>query len=132
MAQRRFSLTLLTAFAVVAVLLAVPGIYGVISYVVTQQRREWAIRLALGASRRSVVGGVLSGGLGLIVAGLLLGVGIALTTTRVLQGLLYGVSPSDPSTLAAVAALLLTVSILASAVPAVRATRIDPALPMKE
>jgi ABC-type antimicrobial peptide transport system permease subunit len=75
---------------------------------------------------------VLSGGLGLIVAGLLLGVGIALTTTRVLQGLLYGVSPSDPSTLAAVAALLLTVSILASAVPAVRATRIDPALPMKE
>jgi predicted permease len=132
MAQRRFSLILLAAFAAVAVLLAVTGIYGVVSYLVTQQRREWAIRLALGASRASVLGRVLASGLGLIAIGLFLGAGVALSTTRVLQGLLFGIAPSDLPTLAAVAALLVATSLVASAVPAARATRIDPALAMRE
>ena len=132
LAQRRFSLVLLGAFALVAVLLAVTGIYGVISYLVAQRSREWAIRLALGAGRVDVVRQVLVRGLALIFAGVLAGSVVALAATRVLGGLLYGVEATDASTFIAVALLLTAVSLLASYVPAVRATRVDPASAMRE
>jgi predicted permease len=132
LAQRRFSLVLLGAFALVAVLLAVTGIYGVISYLVAQRSREWAIRLALGAGRVDVVQQVLVGGLVLILAGVLVGSAVALAATRVLEGLLYGVTATDLPTFAGVALLLVVVSLLASYVPAARATRVDPALAMRD
>ncbi|MDZ7779488.1 MAG: ABC transporter permease [Gemmatimonadota bacterium] len=132
LAQRRFSLVLLGAFALVAVLLAVTGIYGVISYLVAQRSREWAIRLAFGAGRVDIVRQVLVGGLALVVAGVVVGSAVALAATRVLEGLLYGVAATDASTFIAVALLLTAVSLLASYVPAARATRVDPALAMRE
>jgi predicted permease len=132
LAQRRFSLVLLGAFALVAVLLAVTGIYGVISYLVAQRSREWAIRMALGAGRVDVVRQVLVGGLGLVVAGIFVGSAVALAATRVLEGLLYGVAATDVPTFVAVALLLVAVSLIASYVPAARATRVDPALAMRD
>ena len=132
LAQRRFSLVLLGAFALVAVLLAVTGIYGVISYLVAQRSREWSIRLALGAGRIDVVRQVLVGGLGLTLVGVLVGAAVALAATRVLEGLLYGVAATDAPTFVGVALLLIAVSLLASYVPAARATRVDPALAMRE
>jgi ABC-type antimicrobial peptide transport system permease subunit len=132
LAQRRFSLVLLGAFALVAVLLAVTGIYGVISYLVAQRSREWAIRMALGAGRVDVVRQVLVGGLGLVVAGIFVGSAVALAATRVLEGLLYGVAATDVPTFVAVALLLVAVSLTASYVPAARATRVDPALAMRD
>jgi predicted permease len=132
LAQRRFSLVLLAAFAAVAVVLAVTGIYGVISYLVTQQSREWAIRLALGASRGDVLRRVLGGGVPLIGIGVLVGTGVALAATRALQGLLYGVSATDVPTFLGVALLLVVVSLMASYFPAARATRVDPSLAMRE
>jgi ABC-type antimicrobial peptide transport system permease subunit len=132
LAQRRFSLVLLGAFALVAVLLAVTGIYGVISYLVAQRSREWAIRMALGAGRVDVVRQVLVGGLGLVLAGIVVGSAVALAATRVLEGLLYGVAATDVPTFVAVALLLVAVSLIASYVPAARATRVDPALAMRD
>jgi ABC-type antimicrobial peptide transport system permease subunit len=132
LAQRRFSLVLLGAFALVAVLLAVTGIYGVISYLVAQRGREWAIRLALGAGRVDIVRQVLVGGLTLVLVGVIVGSAVALAATRVLEGLLFGVAATDATTFIAVALLLTAVSLLASYVPAARATRVDPALAMRE
>jgi predicted permease len=132
LAQRRFSLVLLGVFALVAVLLAVTGIYGVISYLVAQRGREWAVRMALGAGRVDVVQQVVVGGLWLVGAGVLVGTAVALATTRVLEGLLYGVAATDAPTFLGVALLLTVVSLLASYVPAARATRVDPALAMRE
>jgi predicted permease len=127
LAQRRFSLLLIGAFAAVSILLAVTGLYGVISYLVAQRRREWAIRLALGASRADVLGQALRGGMLLVAAGLAVGMVIALFATRLLEGLLYGIEATDFGTFVAVVALLGGVSFFASYVPAVRATRADPA-----
>jgi hypothetical protein len=132
LAQRRFSLVLLGVFALVAVLLAVTGIYGVISYLVAQRGREWAVRMALGAGRVDVVQQVVVGGLWLVGAGVLVGTAVALATTRVLEGLLYGVAATDAPTFLGVALLLTVASLLASYVPAARATRVDPALAMRE
>jgi predicted permease len=132
LAQRRFSLVLLGAFALVAVVLAVTGIYGVISYLVAQRSREWAVRLALGAGRGDVVRQVLRGGMALILAGVIVGTALALAATRVLEGLLYGVSATDVPTFVGVALLLVAVSLLASYVPAARATCVDPALAMRD
>lgn len=132
LAQRRFSLILLGAFAALAVALAITGIYGVISYLVAQRSREWAVRLALGARRSDVLRRVLTRGAWLVGTGVLVGTLVALAATRVLRSFLYEVSPTDATTFVAVALLLAAVSLAASYVPAVRATRVDPAAVMRE
>jgi putative ABC transport system permease protein len=109
-----------------ALLLSAIGIYGVVSYIVTQRRGEIGVRVALGAGVRDVTGMVLRQSLGLSVLGVAVGVLVAIGTTRFLRALLYGVSPGDPATLAAVPLVLLLVATLASFVPARRAARIDP------
>ena len=122
---RRFSMEMVAFFAVTALLLAGLGIYGTISYVVNEQRREIAIRLALGAQRSNILKMVLRRGLGLTAAGAGLGVAGALIVSHLMAGLLYGVSPYDLSTFAGVTAVLTAVAIAASYVPALRAMRVD-------
>ena len=124
-------MSLLSAFALLALALAVLGIYGVMAYSVTQRSREIGIRMALGANSRLVLGMVLSGGLRLSLLGIALGVVAALLGTRVLASLIYGVSKTDPVTLAATAAVVLASAVLASWVPALRATRVDPAVSLR-
>ncbi len=123
---RRFNLTLLGLFAGIALILAVTGLYGVISYWVTQQTREIGVRMALGARGTDVMWMILARTGLMIGAGITLGVLGALALTRLMSSLLYGVDSTDPATFAAVASLLLVTAFIASAVPARRATRIDP------
>jgi putative ABC transport system permease protein len=131
MALRRFSMMLLGVFACVAVLLAGVGIYGVISYSVTQRTREIGIRIALGAQRTDVLLLVVRRGLLLACAGIALGTGGGLVVTRVMSGLLFGVGAKDPFTFAAVAALLACVALVACLVPARRATKVDPMVALR-
>ena len=123
---RRFSMEMVAFFAATALLLAGLGIYGTISYVVNEQRREIAIRLALGAQRGNILKMVLRRGLGLAAAGAGLGVAGALIVSHLMAGLLYGVSPADLPTFAGVTLLLTTVALAASYIPALRAMRLDP------
>lgn len=125
--DRRLYLLLLAAFAVLATVLSVAGIHGVVSHAVAEREREMAIRLALGARPGGMVGLVVRDGARLALAGLAVGVPAALLLTRLLEGLLHGVAPGDPATLAAAALLLLAVTVLATWLPARRAARIDPA-----
>ena len=126
-AQRLFVTRLLGAFATVAVLLAAIGLYGVVSYGVAQRTREVGVRVALGAQRRDVLRLVLSNGLVLVAFGVAGGLAVALVTTRYLGTLVFGVSPVDPATFAAAAALLTLVALGAHWVPIRRALHIDPA-----
>lgn len=126
-ADRRAALLLLGGFAVLALVLAALGIYGVVAYGVARRRRELGIRLALGARRRRLLGQVVGGSMVSVGAGLAVGAAAALTAGRLLAGMLHDVSPQDPVTLAAVLLLLATAAVLASLVPARRATRVDPA-----
>ncbi|HZD46578.1 MAG TPA: ABC transporter permease [Acidobacteriaceae bacterium] len=123
---RRFSMEMVALFAATALLLAGLGIYGTISYVVNEQRREIAIRLALGAQRGNILKMVLSRGLGLAAAGAGLGVAGALLVSHLMTGLLYGVSPTDLPTFAGVTLVLTGVALAASYIPALRAMRLDP------
>ena len=123
---RRFSMEMVAAFAATALLLAGLGIYGTISYVVNEQRREIAIRLALGAQRGTILKMVLRRGLGLAAGGAGLGVAGALIVSHLMAGLLYGVSPNDLPTFAGVTIVLTTVALAASYIPALRAMRLDP------
>jgi putative ABC transport system permease protein len=124
--MRRYPAYLIGVFACVALLLAVVGIYGVISYAVTQRTRELAIRVALGARGRDVLRLVLRDGLLLALAGVGLGVCGALALTRLMSGLLYGVSATDPLTFVAVSLLLALVALAACLAPARRAAKVDP------
>jgi putative ABC transport system permease protein len=126
LAERRFTMRLLALFAVTALLLSGIGIYGVMAYFVTQRTHEIGIRMALGASRRDVIGMVLGQGVRLAAAGVAAGVIGALAITRVIATLLFGVGPRDPWTLAALSATLTVVALIACYVPARRATRVDP------
>jgi putative ABC transport system permease protein len=124
--QPRLRALVLGAFAVLALVLASIGIYGLVSYSVATRTREFGIRLALGAERGSVISLVLGGGLRVLLLGVAIGLAGAWAATRVMSGLLYGVTATDPLTYAALAALLVAVGVLASYIPARRATRVDP------
>jgi putative ABC transport system permease protein len=129
--RSHFDTFLLAIFAAAALLLSSVGIYGVLSYMVAQRTRDIGIRMALGASRTQIVWDVLSFGVRLAGAGLALGVAGALAATRLLASLLYGVRPTDAITFAAVSLLLLLVAMVASYVPARRATRVDPIVALR-
>jgi ABC-type antimicrobial peptide transport system permease subunit len=126
-----FSMTLLGAFAALALVLAAIGIYGVVSYMVEQRTNEIGIRMALGARQSSVLGMVTRHGLMLASIGVFGGLAGAFGLTRFLAKLLYGVKPADPWTFASVAAALLVVASLASLIPAMRATRVDPVIALR-
>ena len=126
LAQPRFNMLLLSAFGAAALALAAMGIYGLLAYDVMRRTSEIGIRMALGARARDVVALVVSQGVRLTLVGLALGLAAALAMTRVLSGLLFGVSTSDPTTFAAVAVFLGAVAVAASYIPARRATRIAP------
>ena len=130
-AERRFVMRLLAGFALVAVLLAAIGLYGVVACGVTQRTREVGVRVALGARRRDVLRLVLASGLRLLAVGLVAGLLMAFATTRYLGALVYGVSPVDLPTFAAAASLLTVVALLAHWVPVRRALRIDPATALR-
>ena len=128
----RMLMQLFAAFAGFALLLAAIGTYGVLSYGVTQQRRDIGIRMALGAERGLVLRSVMGHGLKLTCVGLVAGLAGALVLTRLMETLLFGVRPSDPATLAGVVALIITVAAAACLVPAVRATRVDPMVALRD
>jgi len=113
-------------FAVTALLLSGLGIYGVISYIVSERTHEFGIRLALGAGRRNILRVVLRDGLRLAMVGAVFGLIGALVVSYLMSGLLYGVRPIDPITFASVAVLLILVALSASYIPARRAIRVDP------
>ena len=130
-AQRRFQTWLLSGFAALALLLALIGVYGVMNYSVSERTQELGIRIALGAQPRDVFALVLKHAAQLALAGMAVGLLCALWATRLLAGLLYGVSAHDPVTYAAVLILLAAAALLASASPARRATRCDPLLSLR-
>jgi predicted permease len=126
LAPTQFAMALLTAFAILALVLAAVGLYGVIAYGVTQRTREIGVRVALGADPRAVTRLVVGGGMRLAAVGVAIGAVTAAATTRLLESMLYAVTPTDPVTFSLIALLVATIAILASYVPARRALRIDP------
>jgi len=131
MARERMGVLVLTVFAVLALTLASVGLYGVVAHGVTERTHEIGVRMALGADTRHVLGLVVGQGLLTVLAGLTIGVGAALALARTMQGLLFGITATDPATFAAVAALLLSVGLVACYVPAWRATRVDPTMALR-
>jgi ABC-type antimicrobial peptide transport system permease subunit len=132
LAERRFSMLLLSAFALVALALAAIGTYGVMAYAVNQSTRELAIRLALGASPRRLLGLVVGQAFRLSIVGVSAGLVGALVLTRLMRGLLFGVHETDPLTYGSIVVILGVVTLVASAVPARRAARTDPLGALKE
>ena len=130
--DRRFTMIVLGGFAVLGLLLAAIGIYGVLAYSVARRTREIGVRMALGAARQRVVGMVLGDSLVPVISGSLIGIVAALALTRLMRALLYGVSATDPMTFALVVVVLPAVGILASIVPAARAARVDPIVALRE
>ncbi len=131
-AQRRFSMLVLTAFAGIALFLAAVGVYGVVAYSVSQRTQEIGVRIAIGAARRDVLALVIGGGMKLALAGVALGVAGALALSRLIAGMLFGVRPFDPASYAATAVLLLAIAALACYVPARRAVRVDPVIAIRQ
>jgi len=123
--------TLSGFFGLLAVLLAVVGLYGVISYIAAMRRNEIGIRMALGASRGDVVGIIVRQTLGLLALGVAVGIVLALVAVRSAGSLLFGLRPNDPLTFAAASALLLTIALIASFLPARRASRVDPMVALR-
>lgn len=130
-AQRHFALVLFEAFALVGLLLAATGIYGVLSGSVTERTREIGVRAALGASPAAILGLVLRQGMNLAGMGIVIGLAGALIASRALTTLLFGVSGRDPATYAEVAAALLAVAAFACWIPARRAAKVDPAITLR-
>jgi putative ABC transport system permease protein len=130
-ARQRFSMLLLGLFATLALLLASVGIYGVMTYSVAQRTHEIGIRIALGARRADVLQMTIKQGLRLVGAGMILGLAAAFILTRVLESLLFGISATDPVTFFGISLVLLAVAILASYIPALRATKVDPIIALR-
>jgi ABC-type antimicrobial peptide transport system permease subunit len=128
----RLSTTLLASFALAALLLAALGIYGVLSYSVSQRTREIGLRMALGAGSRSTVGLVVRNSLGLIAIGGVCGLAAAVVLTRWMEGILYGIGPFDLPSFSLAALALLVAGLLASLQPALRATSVDPIDALRE
>ncbi|MDX1745432.1 MAG: FtsX-like permease family protein, partial [Halobacteriales archaeon] len=126
LASDRFTTTLLGGFALLALLLAVVGLYGVVSYAVSTRMREMGVRIALGAGDSTIRGLVLRWSLGLAAAGIVLGAVGALGLSRLMETLLYDVPTTDPVTFTAVSLIMVAAAVLASLIPAIRATRVDP------
>ncbi len=126
MSQPRLAQSVLLLFGALALLLAAIGLYGVLSYVVSERRHEIGIRIAIGAQPSGVRSMVMRQGLTLALAGVAVGVGVSFALARLIEGLLHGVAPHDPATFATVPAVLALVAVLASWIPAWRATRVDP------
>jgi len=130
-ADRRFVMLVLTSFGVVALLLAAVGIYGVLSYAVARRTKEIGVRVALGAQTTTVLGMVVGDSMRPVAWGTLLGIAGALAVSRVLRGLVYGVGVTDPVSFGAAATTLIAVALLASWVPARRASRVDPIIALR-
>ena len=131
LATRQFSMILLASFALVALVLASVGIYGVLAYLVGQRTHEIGIRMALGAGRYDVLRLVVGQGAKMALFGVVLGLAAAMGLTRLMSGMLYGVSATDPLTFIAVAILLIFVALAACYIPAWRATKVDPMVALR-
>jgi putative ABC transport system permease protein len=131
LSQRRFAMEIVVLFALTALLLTGLGVYGVISYLVSERTHEFGIRLALGAAKRNILQMVLCQGLGLAIAGAAVGLAGALIVSHLMASLLYGVKPTDPLTFAGVAFLFIGVALLACYLPARRAMKVDPMIALR-
>ena len=131
MARTSFTLVMLAVAGAMSLLLGLVGLYGVVAYSVSQRRRGIGIRLALGAEKSAILRMIMSQGVGLALIGVAIGVAASFALLRILAGLLYGVTPSDPVTFVTVSVLLLAISVVASYVPANQATKIDPAAALR-
>jgi len=132
LARQRFSTLMLGAFAAFALLLAVVGVYGVMSHLVTQGAHDIGVRMALGAERPRILRMILRQGMELTVAGSVMGLIGAAALTRVMASLLFGVSATDLVTFSSVPVILLATAMLASYIPARRATRVDPVVALRD
>ena len=132
LARQRFATLMLGAFAVFALVLAIVGVYGVMSHLVAQGAHDIGVRMALGAERRQILGMVLRQGMELTGAGIVLGLAGALALTRVMASLLFGVSPTDMTTFSVGALVLAATAVVATLIPARRATRVDPVVALRD
>ena len=130
--SRRFPMLLFGVFAGVALALAVVGVYGVVSYVVSQRRKEIGIRVALGAGRSALTRHVMRGSLIPVAIGIVAGIAGAVAASRLLESVLYEVEPGDPAVLGSIALILATAALAASWFPARRAARLDPLVVLRE
>jgi putative ABC transport system permease protein len=130
-APQRFNALVMAIFAGMAVILAAVGVYGVMAYSVSRRTHEIGIRIALGAQLRDVMRLILGRGLSLVVFGISVGIAGALALTRFLSSLLYGIKPRDPMTFIAVSVVLIGVALIASYIPARRATKVDPMVALR-
>jgi len=130
-AGERLNLTLLSLFAGIALVLAVVGIYGVMSYSVTQRTHEIGIRMAIGARPRDVFTMILGHGMKLAIIGVVIGLAAAFALTRLMASMLFGVAPTDATTFGGIAALLIGVALLACYLPGRRATKVEPTISLR-
>jgi putative ABC transport system permease protein len=129
--QPRLHALLVSTFAIIALVLAAVGVYGVVSYAVAQRTREIGVRIALGAQRSTVLRLVIAQGVRLTLTGVAVGLVAALAAARLLQSLLFGVGPRDPATLVGVPVLLIVVAVIACYLPARRAASVDPSIALR-
>ena len=131
-AQPRFNMALLVGLAVCAAALAVVGIYGVVSYSVAQRTSEIGVRMALGASTTDTVAMIVTQALWVVGIGVVVGIAGAIGAARFIEGMLYGINPTDPLTLASVGGLVIALGAIAATIPARRATSVDPIIALRK